>query len=615
VGALAVVLLVAAAVAFAAFRPLASVVEFQPMPFATVAAPDGAGAYELVPAEPPSKGWSVDFRDYPSVDQVVAFCRELGGAYPELVCLTELGRTYEGRPIVALRLGSTSTGDPDTRPALEIDGQHHAREPIGQQAVLYTAWHLVSGYGRDPLATHLLDTRTVYVVPSVNPDGNEIFLNQHWAQRKNARPVDDDGDGLKDEDPYDGVIGWDVCQAVEVTFRGGWLAAHRIDPFAPGWGYSARRNYLGYYDLSRGEYISQIDSDHDGKVNEDLIGGVDLNRNYPGGWIYCSNDPNSPVYRGTEPFSEPETRAVRDLVVSHPNIRLAVSYHSGDDRLAVPGILGSRITADAQMLETVGIKASEITEREGYPGTRHQFGTGLAPGETRAWLYERGIVAWLVEAYADNAPVTWTWTDQSTNRMVAYFNTGLQFNPPPSGILDVCRRWLGLNLYLLAAVPCPRIGLPSVTGKNLQIPAFNDGLVPVAVTVEAALGGKSLGRREVGELGASGVTVSLPLEKQMLESASASPGQPLTITITAGGPSREYPAPPLVSSWTWQLPRPDSPPSSLTALPRSTAGPPSGPFLSLGDVFGPLGWDADHERWDTPAYHLSNYVRPGKIVP
>ncbi|MDP2873655.1 MAG: M14 family zinc carboxypeptidase [Bacillota bacterium] len=584
-------------------------------PVAVRLEPEGGERFTLTvaPAEPPM-GFALDFLSYPSSAAVEAFCRELAAAYPHLVQVTEIGRSNQGRPILCLRLAA-GEGDPDTRPALEMDGQHHAREPIGQQAVLYTVWHLVSGYGSDPLATHLLDTRTVYAVPVVNPDGNEVFLNEYWAQRKNARPTDEDGDGRLDEDLYDGVSGWSVHQVYEVRFDSLWLALHPNDPFVPGWYHAARRTNLGFYDEDAGEFVPQLDNDGDGKTNEDPPGGVDLNRNYPAGWERCSSQPETQIYRGPAPWSEPETRAIRDLFDARPNIRLAISYHSGDDRLAVPGIPGEQLTADEALLERIGIKASELTEAYGYRGTRHQHGSARADGETRAWLYERGVVPWLVEAYGGGEISKWRWIHSESGLAWAYYHTGLRFNPPPEGILDVCRRWLGYNLYTLAAVPCPRPGQPSLdaVAGMLRLPVANDGMVPVDVTLRAWAGSVALAVREIEALGAAGYEVSWLLGSPGQDAAAAlAGGAPLRIELSVGGPSRQYPAPPLVSEWIWN---PAAGPGGAAKPPQAVTGPPAGRFLDIGLAFGPAGWDADAARWDDDYYHLGRFLRPVQVVP
>lgn len=63
--------------------------------------------------------------------------------------------------------------------------------------------------------------------------------------------------------------------------------------------------------------------------------GVDLNRNHDFRWERCAIyqpacvDPNSPYYRGTAPFSEPETRALRDLAVEQ-RFLFGIDFHHGN---------------------------------------------------------------------------------------------------------------------------------------------------------------------------------------------------------------------------------------------------------------------------------------------
>ena len=61
--------------------------------------------------------------------------------------------------------------------------------------------------------------------------------------------------------------------------------------------------------------------------NGDGTFGVDLNRNFPIGYKK-STQTNSNVYGGPEPFSEPESRAIKEFVDTHENITIALDYHS-----------------------------------------------------------------------------------------------------------------------------------------------------------------------------------------------------------------------------------------------------------------------------------------------
>jgi MYXO-CTERM domain-containing protein len=67
--------------------------------------------------------------------------------------------------------------------------------------------------------------------------------------------------------------------------------------------------------------------------------GVDLNRNWSVSWGEepgSSSDPDSGNYRGTGPFSEPETAALRAFLVSHPNIGVHADIHSYSQLVLYP---------------------------------------------------------------------------------------------------------------------------------------------------------------------------------------------------------------------------------------------------------------------------------------
>lgn len=66
--------------------------------------------------------------------------------------------------------------------------------------------------------------------------------------------------------------------------------------------------------------------------------GVDTNRNwsYQWGGVGASTSPTSQTYRGTGPFSEPETQVMRDLVATRPGLRAHVDVHSYGQLLLYP---------------------------------------------------------------------------------------------------------------------------------------------------------------------------------------------------------------------------------------------------------------------------------------
>ncbi len=92
--------------------------------------------------------------------------------YPSVVQFVDtIGRSVEGRPIVAYRFGtSTSVGKPEVL----YTALHHAREPGGAAVLLYFLWDILQKFqAGEPTAQYLLNERQLYVVPCINPDGYE----------------------------------------------------------------------------------------------------------------------------------------------------------------------------------------------------------------------------------------------------------------------------------------------------------------------------------------------------------------------------------------------------------------------------------------------------------
>jgi murein tripeptide amidase MpaA len=117
--------------------------------------------------------------------------------------------------------------------------------------------------------------------------------------------------------------------------------------------------------------------------------GVDLNRNYGYAWGYdnigSSNDPSSNTYRGTAPFSEPETQAYRDFV-NNRHFKTNLSYHTYSNVLIYPfGYEENLLTPDSVLFDEY---AALLTRDNQYPyGTVNQTIGYVANGGTFDWMY------------------------------------------------------------------------------------------------------------------------------------------------------------------------------------------------------------------------------------
>ncbi|HEX5133487.1 MAG TPA: M14 family zinc carboxypeptidase [Candidatus Krumholzibacteria bacterium] len=120
--------------------------------------------------------------------------------------------------------------------------------------------------------------------------------------------------------------------------------------------------------------------------------GVDLNRNYGYQWGYdnvgSSPSTSNETYRGTGPFSEPETQVVRDFVNSHDFIAW-FSYHSYGELLLYPWgyIYGN--TPDHGVFEALG---DSLVEDNGYlAGNPASGAIYITNGDSDDWGYAEQV--------------------------------------------------------------------------------------------------------------------------------------------------------------------------------------------------------------------------------
>src|SRR5687767_5562180 len=182
-------------------------------------------------------GDRLTFDRYHTVDVMYTWLRRWAERYPEIVDLYEVGKSFEGRPVLQVTLTNKSTGKATDKPAAFFEGARHSGEITASESVLWLIQHLVDGYGKDPRITRLLDTKAITLRPQNNPDGSNLYLFTAQANRSTVRPHDSDRDGLLDEDPPedldgDGIIyslRWRVTPAARDSGKG----TSNLDPRDP----------------------------------------------------------------------------------------------------------------------------------------------------------------------------------------------------------------------------------------------------------------------------------------------------------------------------------------------------------------------------------------------
>jgi len=331
------------------------------------------------------------FLDY---SQLTELLRAWEKARPQLVKMESLGKTPEGRELWFLTLTNGATGPAESKPALLVDGNMHAIEWTGGMAALDFTWKLLRDYGTDERVTHLLDTRTVYVLPRMTPDGVEATLKGGAIIRSAIRPA-------KDEKPQPGLRMQDVNGDGRIT------TMRYRDPNGP-WKQHPDEPRLmvprGPEDTGTDAWRvvpeGMIEGGYNGETFEvlDALSGIDFGVFFP--------DPRDPVPEGAvkEPDAQrvPEVAAYVKAIRERPNIFAHVTRHNFGGILLTSPVNADEVMPDADkaVFTAMGEKLEDLMGYEPMSYLDLRAGRNLEqqiPTEM-GWLYNRlGILSFITE--------------------------------------------------------------------------------------------------------------------------------------------------------------------------------------------------------------------------
>jgi carboxypeptidase T len=323
----------------------------------------------------PGQASTMDFppRDaaYHNYAELTAEVNRVVAAYPAIASKRVLGTSYEGRQIVAVKI-SDNVGTDESEPEVLYDANHHAREHMTVEMALYLLNQFTSGYASDSRVKAIVDSRELWIVPTVNPDGSEydVATGSYRSWRKNRQP-------------------------------------------------------------------------NSGSSNV----GTDLNRNYGYKWGCCggsSGSTGSETYRGTQAFSAPETRVIRDFVNSRvvggvQQIKAAIDFHSYSELVLWPfghttANTGEGMNADQN--NTFATLGRQMAATNNYTAEQSSD-LYITDGDSLDWLWgTHKIFAYTFELYPRSS-------------------SGGGFYPPASVITRETSRNRTAALLLAEAADCP----------------------------------------------------------------------------------------------------------------------------------------------------------------
>lgn len=336
------------------------------------------------------EGLAAYFKD----DELVARLKALTEAHPGLAELVEVGRSYEGRTIWALEVTNRATGPAREKPATYLEGNIHAGEVTGSAVCLYIAGYLLDRYGRDERVTALLDHRSFYILPRVNPDGAELYLTSPRMIRSSVRPY-------PEEQEKDGLYAADVDGNGEILLmrvpdpEGDFVISTKDPRLMVKRGPKDRRG--PFYRLYNEGYVR---SPQGGPMRPaPPLEGLDTNRNWPANWAPEHKQHGA----GPFPLSEPETRAVAEYMLARRNIAVVNTYHTAVGMLLRPfSAKGDEAMPkeDLACFNALGRRGEELTGYA-YRATFAEFAGGNPlHGDYQDWSYEHlGQFAWCTELW------------------------------------------------------------------------------------------------------------------------------------------------------------------------------------------------------------------------
>jgi murein tripeptide amidase MpaA len=339
----------------------------------------------------------MDFNHYFTNEELETTLKDWLQTYPELCSLGVIGESHEKRRIWLLTLTNLETGPDTEKPAVWLDANIHATEIAGTTTALLIAEHLLTGYGKDPRCTRLLDASVFYIVPRINPDGAALAMGPDpryirsgvrmypWDQKEEGlHPQDIDGDGR-------------ILQMRIPDSNGDWKVSS-LD---------SRLMEKRQPEEQDGTYFRLLTEgmveDWDGYILRTARPpqGLDFNRNFPFDW----HPENEQVGAGPYPASEPEIKALVDFTTSHRNINAALTYHTFSGVILRPYSTKSdddMETEDLWVFKKIGERGTKLT---GYRcvSTYHDFRyhpKEITYGGFDDWLYDHmGVFTYTIELW------------------------------------------------------------------------------------------------------------------------------------------------------------------------------------------------------------------------
>ena len=517
----------------------------------------------------------VEARDGASLaSHLEAFVR----AHPGRAAVRIAAKSPVDRPVHLLTLAEDMT-KAESQPAILVLAGMDGHRWSTTEASLALADALARAWPKD------LSGVTVHVVPRGNPDPADAFARAlRRAYSGDGISHDNDKDGPGDEDPPRDLNGDGLVTLMRKAGEAPpWTKPTLVtDPADPRLMRAPRS--------SEGEvpswtvWTEGIDSDADGRIGEDWVGGIDPERNFPHRWPEFEDE------AGVYPLLAPESRWLADFVITHPQVFAALVLGRHDTVVNVPdprqrtpnGMPWMIDEADAEAYGELAKAFRELT------GQSRASGADTA-GSFVAWMNgQRGIPAFATTLWgrpdlpdppkpAEGAPArpapadaeeaAWLrysdearggrgfvpWTKQAHPQLfeveVGGWVPGFRENPPLDRIVPIAASYVPFLERVAAARARVELSVPAPTALGPGLWRFEAMLANVGRLPTVMRGGRAEGVAQAHVVRISTppdrirsgrrVTVLRGIDAGAQERytwiVSAAPGEPVTVEVIHAG--------------------------------------------------------------------------------
>ncbi|WP_064741852.1 M14 family zinc carboxypeptidase [Hamadaea tsunoensis] len=128
---------------------------------------------------------------YTTYAQMLTAFDGIATAFPGIAAKQVIGHSAEGRDLVALKISDNVATD-ENEPEVLFTANQHAREHLTVEMAIALAGFLTGQYAINPDVQKMVNSREIWIIPMVNPDGVSFDmvsgLYQMWRKNRQATP-------------------------------------------------------------------------------------------------------------------------------------------------------------------------------------------------------------------------------------------------------------------------------------------------------------------------------------------------------------------------------------------------------------------------------------------